>query len=426
MDKKILFENIHSDKALRTIDETEIIEMLLVWGFIFELKEGLKNQSIHIIKNTLKRFIGHGLPFETSLQRRLFDPTEVINFMKWLDLTQQDFFWSDYVVPTGQKLVKSLAKKISGSQEGATYTPSLSFTRAFNLLGLGLGKRIRLRIPTGISESDFRNINIDFDGLNHRLANNHGALSKHQNYLQLDIVNFYLDSVRIHYDCIALYTQYKEPSPSETGLSPDEHHLYTQSVEGFIRVSDRIKSLSHTIAGHHPPNEQVHALWGWIMDNMLIGLVHYHRIDKNNPMDWALDQRIVDCQLGSALLISFCRALGIPARLVGGYTLYSEAPSQHFWAQIWLPITGWCSYDLITWDLSRGGLLEDWRNIFEGNIDPRFITEIFPRNIIGNIGLPFPSRHHRLVSSTGNGINIQYREADTGHPVYNDTISVSD
>jgi len=426
MDSKVLFENILCEKTLRTIDESEIIEMLLVWGFAFDLDHDRRTQNISIIQNAIERFVKHGLHYEKSLNRRLYDPTEVINFMKWLDQNQHDFFWSDYVVPTGQKLVESLNSKLTASQASRTFAPSLSFSRTFNLSSPNVGKKIRLRVPTGAHESELRNIKIDFDAFNHELTNANQELSTHQNYLQLDIVHFHSGIARIHYECIAPYKQNKELTYSEPKISTEDRDLYTQSSEGFIKVSDRIKKLARSIAGHNPPEEQTHALWRWILDNMMFGLIHYHLIDLNNPTDWALDRQVVDCQIGSALLISFCRALGIPARLVGGYTLYSEAPSQHYWAQIWIPRIGWRSYDLIAWDLSRGGLLKDWRNIFEGKVDPRFITEIFPRNVVGNIGVSFPSRYHRIVSSTANGIEIRYKDAETGRLIYSDVISVHD
>ena len=125
-------------------------------------------------------------------------------------------------------------------------------------------------------------------------------------------------------------------------------------------------------------------------------------------------------QLGSALLISFCRSLGIPARLIGGYTLYTEAPSKHYWAQIWFEEIGWRSYDLLAWDLSRGGLSHAWRGAFEGYIDDRLVTEIFPKTIIGQVGVNFVRSHHRLTSDVDGKACAEYIDAYSCDLLYKD------
>ena len=112
MDFKRNYLILNSDPLLRNITESEIIEYILTWGFPFEKTIARKSAAEELIKFALDEFIYFGLPYEDALLKgRLFNPAEVINFMKWLDLTDQNLFWSTHVVKAHQDLVINLSNK---------------------------------------------------------------------------------------------------------------------------------------------------------------------------------------------------------------------------------------------------------------------------------------------------------------------------
>lgn len=52
-----------------------------------------------------------------------------------------------------------------------------------------------------------------------------------------------------------------------------------------------------------------------------------------------------DCGAQSVYFSALCRAAGIPARTTGGMQLCPENPSDHFWAEFYLPNYGWIPVD---------------------------------------------------------------------------------
>jgi transglutaminase-like putative cysteine protease len=53
-----------------------------------------------------------------------------------------------------------------------------------------------------------------------------------------------------------------------------------------------------------------------------------------------------DCGTQSTYFAALCRALGIPARAVGGYQLVPGHEGQHFWSEYYLPGYGWIPNDV--------------------------------------------------------------------------------
>ncbi len=414
---------IHSDKSLRNIQEFKIYEMLLLGGFAFEIQEGKRSIVLDIIKDALNRFIDLGLPYEIATTGdRCFDPAEVINFMKWLDIHDQDLFWSSHYVSTGQKLVKSLDTKVSTTDSFSPKDTFIKFTRTFMVDSFYHQYKKRLRIPTSIANLYTFDLEVQFDSK----INNDSLITSHQNYLQLNLAEIKSKTISVSYKCLINCDPKTQQLPAKNDLSLVDRMLYTRPSDGLICVTKKISDLAHSITNSENTEDKIDSLWNWMLDNVMIGVSQYHLLDFKNPMEWVLNNGIMDCQLGSALFISLCRALEIPSRLVSGYTLYQAAPSQHFWAEIWLPNLGWAGFDLLTWDLSRGGVHPKWRDKFKGFIDNRLITEIFPRQIMGNIGIDFPKRHHRLTSKILNGVCIEYIDADTNKSIYKDEICIYD
>jgi len=52
-----------------------------------------------------------------------------------------------------------------------------------------------------------------------------------------------------------------------------------------------------------------------------------------------------DCGAQSMYFTALCRSLGIPARTIGGWQLFSGNFGSHFWAEFFLPNYGWIPVD---------------------------------------------------------------------------------
>ena len=421
MDLKRNYLILNNDPLLRNITESKIIEYILTWGFPFEVNSAQKSVTTDLIKSALDEFIYCGLPHEDSPSKgRLFNPAEVVNFMKWLDLTDQNLFWSKYIVKTHQDLVIALSNKIKVHQSTDLYQFKFHLARTFKRPVNAPSKKLRLRIPTPLMGHQYSDLKIELDPTNDLNT----KITQHENFLQLEQLSYHPEMISIGYTASFTYRISDMPMLNLPSLTPEEHALYTNQSEGLISVTPKIKKIAQSLESSKHSEENILALWNWLLDNNMLGITQYHLLDEMNPMDWVLEHGVMDCLLGSALFISLCRSLGIPSRLIGGYTLYQAMPSPHYWAQVWLPDTGWTSYDFMSWDLSRGGTLKSWRGALQGQMEPRIIMEIFPQKIVGRIGIPFPTKHHRLISTEMKGTCIGYIDASSNFLIYKDTIEV--
>jgi len=198
----------------------------------------------------------------------------------------------------------------------------------------------------------------------------------------------------------------------------------------LIHISDRVRALADLLAGPGGrPEAAVRAFWNFMLDELMCGPIHYDQVSSTTPCDWVLDSGWYDCQIGSALLIALCRARGIPARLVGGHVLYPAAPTNHYWAEVWFDHDGWLPMDLLCWDLSCGGADPDWRETFYGRIDPRMVTQCFPRQFTGALGVALPPVWHIIQSGAtsrveaASGVEIRLNDI-AGDPVFVDSVAV--
>ena len=109
-------------------------------------------------------------------------------------------------------------------------------------------------------------------------------------------------------------------------LTAHELELYRRKSEGLIRVTPRIEALAAELSSNcASAQEAVEAFWTYMMGTLCSGMIRYCDIPPDAPGDSVLDNGWYDCQLGSALLTSLCRAQGLPARLVSGHFLLSGA-----------------------------------------------------------------------------------------------------
>lgn len=396
----------------RTLPEPHVLDMLALAGWTFEARGG-EVHALHQAAELLDRLIGHGLPTAMGPQGRCFDPVEVLNFLKWLGLAGRDGFWQDRFVATGRRLVQDLARR-TGS---APVAVSLGFRRSFGAGIVPTGRPVRLRLPLPAPHASVSGLQVDevlSGGLGWQVAPD-GCRIELRGDVAAD-------------QPLSVSQKLRFTLSAGTGIeSGRDLDPYLAPSEGHIQVTDQVRALAETLA---PPGTapagKVAAFWAFLLDKMCLGAVHYDRFGPGiSTPDLLLQTGWFDCQLGSALLVSLCRASGIPARLMGGQLLYPAAPTPHYWSEIWCDNEGWRPFDLACWDLSAGGQAVEWRDHFAGRIDPRITFERFPRQFTGASGARLPAAWHVSSAMIPGGAATTLHAVEPGGLIYRDDVTVS-
>jgi Transglutaminase-like superfamily len=410
------------DPRYRTIPEARIIELLLLVSWAYEIKAGDRPAAQAATSEALDAWVGSGLGYRRDVDgRRLFDPVEVINFLKWAGLSGEDRYWEDHFVKTHRGFIHEFTKGPGAPQTvAAPRRFAMKLRRTFDLRGFAEGASVRLRAPVPLSGSYLSDavvtpiLSDDFKG----------DVTLRDQCLEMRIQVPEDRSVTIGTDVSFTAGDLRDP---RAVLTAQERELYLRASEGLIRVTPRIEALAATLAADSPSAQAtVQAFWAYLMGTLCSGMVRYSDVPANAPGDWVLDNGWYDCQLGSALLASLCRARGIPARIVSGHFLYRVQPISHYWAEIWLDGRGWCPFDVICWDLSRAGQDHEWRDVFAGQIDYRLVTQCFPLAFTGPMTVRFPRAWHMTQVAAGGGVDIAYTDAEDGALIYRDHAEVED
>lgn len=113
---------------------------------------------------------------------------------------------------------------------------------------------------------------------------------------------------------------------------PAEAMMYT--VPSRYCQSDMLTRLAWSEFGDYAPGGgRIRKISEWIREKV------EYRYGTTDSMTSAYDtaaQRVGVCRDFAHLFISFCRALGVPARYVSGYALELEPPDFHAYAQVYL------------------------------------------------------------------------------------------
>jgi hypothetical protein len=391
---------------LRTSDEARIVDLLLLFGYAFEVEAGGEAEAREAVRVDLEALVALGLEFEVQAGRRFFDPVEVMNFLIALGRAGEGGFYLDRYVPTGRKMIRSFHPD-SGDvvASPATLKPrrfKVRLERAFSLAGVQPDARLRLRLPLPIVDRALSDLDI--------------ATSAHTGAETAAVA---LEAT------FTAYPSFADGAP----LSDAERTLYTQPREGLIHVSPAVRALAEAqTGGEANPWRQALAFKDYLFDNFNAGVLHYHQIDPKAPCDWPLETGWFDCQLATALLCALCRARGIPARIVSGYQLYLRISGYHYWAEVWIEERGWTAIDFFAaWHLSAGGRDAAWRDIFTGAVDYRMKVEVLPRVFTGlsTIRLP-PAWRMMTARAPRGGVEMAFEDIATGALAYRDRFSVAE
>ncbi len=214
------------------------------------------------------------------------------------------------------------------------------------------------------------------------------------------------------------------PAARGEPLSPQDADLYLRPAEGLIQVTPRIVALAQSIAGSSPPRQAVAAL-DHIANTLRGASVRYDEIAAKDPFDAAFRFGVIDCKLVATLLVSLCRARGIPARLVNGYFLYALSPTNHR-AEIWIDGMGWAPFDAF----NRERYLPDapsgpewWTHFARRTGDFRLAAECMPLDFTGPMSVRFPPAWQMLQTAVpGGGADLTFIDISDRRLIYRDSV----
>jgi hypothetical protein len=406
----------------RTVSEREVVDLLLVAAFVSDLEEGRRTSAVAQVSSALDNWIKLGLGYRLSNRGdRMFDPVEVINRMKWAGYRGLDDFWVNHFVATARAFfgewfsIADGAPCAIGPRAPARF--NISLRRIFGLNGIEVGQKLRLRLPLPLSQSS-EQLEIEpivSSELSARITRSEGRLD-----FQLLAPSEPVVEIAAK---MAFTTNGRSKDCFPGCLARDQKDTYLRANEGLIRVTPRIQTLAQAVSGTGRSHLDVAtSLFHYIIDELMCGMVHYDQVNADAPGDWVLDVGWYDCQLGSALFASMCRARGIPARIMSGHMLYRLAPGFHYWTEVWVDEFGWTPFDFLTWDLSQAGRDPAWRDSFVGKIDYRMVTQCFPLVFTGPMSVRFPAAWHLVNAPCDGGMQISFTELD-GRLIYRDVIT---
>lgn len=386
--------------------------MLMHGGFAHMLAERRAEEARGLASEALERWVGAGLVHQGDAKgERRFDPAEVINGFKWAGLHGQDDFWRDRWIATGRRLVSEFAA-LDADGRGQM---RVSLTRRFDLSGFPDGAELLLRTPGPLPGSDHAVLDLQPSASNG--AMDHIFVADGRMTARLRKGSQISETLGW---AATLARASAAPDPPE--LDGEEAALYLRPTEGFIRLGPRVRELAALWGEGRTGWDAVLAFRRGMGACFCLGVVGYEGFDVPGALEWVLDNGWVDCLLGSALLVSLCRASGLPARLVSGHFLYPLNPSNHAWAEVWIDGEGWRPVDLIGWDLSAGDTDAALRDSFVGRIDRRLVTERPPRRATGPMSLRLPPAWRALQTAVDGGLEIRFVDATSGGTVFVDQI----
>lgn len=397
-----------------------MIGSLLVAALPCELALGEQKAAVATTKTALDAWKKDGLGYRVDAGGKcFFDPVEVINHMKWAGLNGRDDFWSRHFVATGRSFATEFIKPHANSAENAASGNErfrLTLLRRFDLCQLSNPRKIRLRVPlplAGFAQNIVVTPLLPGEPIV-RTTQSDGRLE-----FQVDgPCNSFIEvGAEIDFTSNGYATNH---SAKELDLQSQD--IYTRTAEGLIKVTPRIRDLAKALA-QKDRFLTVLNCFNYLIDELCCGMVRYDQIDADAPGDWVLDSGWYDCQLGSALLVSLCRALEIPSRLLSGHMLYRLGPGFHYWAEAWIQDYGWLPFDFLCWDLSEGGRDPIWRHYFAGRVDCRMITQCLPLSFTGPMSIRFPHAWHLINAPTPQGMRITFSGLN-GELIYSDDVAV--
>jgi hypothetical protein len=362
-----------------------------------------------LARHVLARWVSQGLPFRTVNGVRCFDPRQVFNFMKTASLATGDPTWLASIAASrraARLFDRGREPPAHGLHSATRFLVELR--REFNLAGHRRGSLVRLRTPLPFEHRTQPEIDVSIatslSGATFSRAP--GRLEVRGELSEGPIVSVDVQT-RVTSLCETVTVDPERLVPPDA--ADPEVALHLRPNEGLIRVTDAIVHLSREIAGDaRNAWDCIRLLWRFLFEHMKLGHLNPQALSGTDPLRDLVRGGWFDCYAGSALLVALCRALNIPARMIGGCCLDPDSPALHYWVEVLLPPYGWFPVDLITWDLAGGRIDDKWSSYYFGRVDHRLKTECLPRIFVGPVGVPRPSAWYLLVERHGDTTEIAY------------------
>lgn len=147
------------------------------------------------------------------------------------------------------------------------------------------------------------------------------------------------------------YEQRFTVDPDNVGEYDEDSDLfqkYTQSY-GNTEITSDIRKMAENIVGDESnPYLAARKIYDYIVKNVDYSFMpHFVLWPKTSQTeaDYVHKYGRGDCGAQSMYFSAMCRSLGIPARTTGGWQLFKDEFSGHFWAEFYLPNYGWIPVD---------------------------------------------------------------------------------
>lgn len=394
----------------------------------FELGPGHAEAEMAAMRRLLDDLVAKGLPFQRQPDgARRFDLAELVNFIKYAHHAWGEPVWLERGVATMRRLAWQDGSEASRGQDELALPPDLAthmarphtvtITRRFDRELLPRGRALRLHMPKPLNAvpGSHQAVWLRCDGVTQPAEDDGSRYSVKvsadgQSDIVLTLRHVFIPGAISH--------------PSET---PDAiAELYLRRREGLIVVTPQIEALAHRLSLSADDKwRSLRRIWDYLFDDISFGFIHYERLDPADPLAWGLAHRRMDCRTGSALIVALCRASGIAARMVHGYTLHPLLPTSHTWAEVCFGDDGWRPFDTYAIDLAGGRRDSPWRHHFFGQIDDRFVAERPPLQFCG-LGTPrLPASWQLATALTDDGATTWFHALDSFALIYSETVSVA-
>lgn len=147
------------------------------------------------------------------------------------------------------------------------------------------------------------------------------------------------------------YEQRFSVNPANIGDYDKDSALYQKYTRSYgnTEITPDIQETAQTIVGDETnPYLAARKLYDYIVTQVdyafMPHLIFWPRSSLTEA-DYVHKNQRGDCGAQSMYFSAMCRSLGIPARTTGGWQLFKDEFSGHFWAEFYLPNYGWIPVD---------------------------------------------------------------------------------
>ncbi len=199
------------------------------------------------------------------------------------------------------------------------------------------------------------------------------------------------------------YEQRFSVNPANIGEYDKDSALYQKYTRSYgnTEITPDIRKMAETIVGDETnPYFAARKIYDYIVTQVgyafMPHLIFWPRSSLTESDYVHINQR-GDCGAQSMYFSAMCRSLGIPARTTGGWQLFKDEFSGHFWAEIYLPNYGWIPVDTSAAQLAYypKDLTDQQRQIF---IDYYFGNQDSMRCVVQNdTDVPLIPQAHGII-----------------------------